>query len=114
MLPRVARVSRSNDWQRLQRYGKTSVSPGLIIKYSPNNLPISRFGFSVGKKISKKSVVRNKIKRQLRAIIQRLKPDLQGGYDVVLLSRLPIAGMDYRQKFLAVETLLRKVRILVK
>lgn len=50
--------------------GKSDKSGFLAVKALKNNLPQSRFGFVVGKRVSKKATIRNKIKRRLRASIR--------------------------------------------
>lgn len=42
----------------------------LSVKVQKNNLPNSRFGFVVGKGVDKRAVVRNRIKRSVRSLIE--------------------------------------------
>jgi ribonuclease P protein component len=53
-----------------------------------NEKDVNRIGFTVSKKVSKKAVVRNKIKRRLRCLAKDLlKDDIKKGYDFVFIAR---------------------------
>ena len=61
---------------------KTSL---FIAKVFPNSLPHPRFGFIVSKKVAAQAVKRNKVKRQLRAVVEQLLPRIAGGYDILFI-----------------------------
>lgn len=69
----------------------------LNIKINKNNFPESRFGFVVGLNISKKSVARNLIKRQLRAIIEKNIPVIKKGFDVIVITHPQIVEKNYQE-----------------
>lgn len=71
-----------------------------------------RFGFSVSQKVSKRAVVRNRIKRQLRAACQQLLPELQPGWDVVIVVRAEAVQCDYLQFLQQLKQLLADAEIL--
>ncbi len=47
----------------------------------------TRVGFAVGKRLDKRAVIRNRIRRRLRDVLRRL--ELREGCDVVVLARRP-------------------------
>jgi len=47
----------------------------------------TRVGFAVGKRLDKRAVIRNRVRRRLREVLRRL--DLRPGFDVVVLARRP-------------------------
>jgi len=68
-----------------------------------------KFGFSVGKKIGK-AVVRNKIKRQLRAIVS--KKDYQNGFNCIIIVGSNILNVSYQEMEKNLLDALKKLNLL--
>ena len=69
MLKKINRISKTRDLQKVYRFGKTVHTSTLVIKFSANprlKANTLRAAFVVSKKVSKKAVERNRIKRALR------------------------------------------------
>ena len=62
------------------------------MKAAPNGLELTRYGFSISRRIGK-AVIRNRVKRRLREILR--KSGLRGGWDIVVIARVPAAQTDY-------------------
>jgi ribonuclease P protein component len=75
----------------------------------PNGLAISRYGFSVSKRVGK-AVTRNRVKRLLREILRALSVKL--GWDIVFIARRAAATADYSTLKSSVEGLLSKASLL--
>lgn len=71
-----------------------------------------RIGISISQKVSKRAVVRNRIKRQLRAILRGLLPHLQPGWDLVIVVRPTAVECDYQQFLQELKQLLSEAEIL--
>lgn len=85
LLPSKNRLNKNKDFQKVFKEGKGIKENFLIFKWAPNNLKVSRFGFVLSKKISKKATLRNRIKRKLREKIKAELPRLQKGIDGVIV-----------------------------
>ena len=75
----------------------------------PNGLPLSRYGFSVGKRLGK-AVARNRVKRLLREGM-RLTP-IKPGWDMVFIARSRASAANYHRLKEAMEELLARAGLL--
>lgn len=101
MLPKKHRLLKTQDFKKVYESGGSIFSPILTLRYkksyfnrngSKNNL---RFGIIVSNKIAKKTVVRNRLKRQLRSIVYNTLKQLSAGHDLVIIARPKIRKADY-------------------
>ncbi|OGH02893.1 MAG: ribonuclease P protein component [Candidatus Levybacteria bacterium RIFCSPHIGHO2_01_FULL_37_17] len=69
---------------RLSKFGKIEnlksvSSPYFILKYKKGDEKTAHFGFIVSKKINKRAVVRNQVKRKLREIVVKNLESVMSG-----------------------------------
>lgn len=86
---------KNRDFKKILRKGQRIKHNKLILVYIENNLKKTRAGFLVSKKISKKAVVRNKLKKRLREIFRLNIERIKSGYDLVFI---PLPGLE-EEKF---------------
>jgi ribonuclease P protein component len=91
-LPKTYRLKHRRDFQLVYQKGIRLNSPHLILRaFSPVDLdnscqlPPTQFGISIGRKVSKKAVTRNRIKRQIRLAIREMLSLLKPGWKVVIV-----------------------------
>ncbi len=87
MLTKYNRLTKEKDFKVVFKAGKkySLLGTGIYLKVRENNLEQSRFGFVISKKVSKKAVVRNKIKRRLREVVRIDISEIKRGVDVVVV-----------------------------
>ena len=85
MLSRENRLNRSKDFEKAFKKGLSCFSENIIVKALKNELDISRIGFSVGVKVSKKAIERNRIKRVLRESVRIYISQMKKGFDIVII-----------------------------
>jgi ribonuclease P protein component len=76
----VGRLRRSRDFEAVMRHGRRARDPLLHLAARANELPYSRVGYAVSRRVGG-AVVRNRVKRRLRAIVRELP--IRGGFDIV-------------------------------
>jgi len=110
MLPKKNRLTKDKEFNNVFKNGRSSYTKILGFKAIKNNLNLNRFGIIVSKKVSKKAVERNKIKRQIRAIIK--SKNLHQGYDIIVLALPKIINSDYKKIEQSIIYNLTKLRLL--
>lgn len=90
------RIKKRSQFQHLGRVGKKIHSKNFLIILSENDSGSARIGITITKKISKKAVVRNKLRRRIREIFRLFREDLVKHFDIVVIARqnADILGFD--------------------
>lgn len=89
-------MKKRSDFLWAQSNGKKWVSKGLIVQAVQNDQKTRRFGITVTKRLSKKAVDRNRIKRRLRAVAADILPSYaKNNTDYVLIGRAESATRLY-------------------
>ncbi|MFA6171381.1 MAG: ribonuclease P protein component [Patescibacteria group bacterium] len=96
MLPQPYRLTKNKEFDQVFTKGKAYYTDCLGVKCAKNGLEISRFGILTGTKVSKKAVIRNKIKRRIRQALITQMDLLKSGYDCAIICRPPVVKKDYQ------------------
>lgn len=99
------RLTKPREYASVYRKGSSRASPLLVMRALSNGSEITRFGFSVSKKVGG-AVVRNRVKRLLRETV-RIMP-VKPGRDIVFIVRPPAADADFATLKKTVEALLSR------
>jgi ribonuclease P protein component len=87
------------------------MSPLLILAWMPNDVAKIRVGFVVSKRVSKRAVDRNYIKRLLSEAMRALLPRLPSGLDIVVSARQKANMVDLRTLEQDMSTLVRRAHL---
>ena len=87
------RLLNSAQYKTVLRKGKKLFSPLFILFILPNNQKKSRIGITVSKKVSKRAIDRNRIKRQVRETF-RINQHAGPGFDAVLIANAAAGKKD--------------------
>lgn len=111
MLSNINRLRKSNEIQKVFKFGKSIRSANFSLRYNPNRASNNRFAIVVGLKVSKLATRRNAIKRLVREVIRINLPSIPTSFDIVLtahkLANWPIKLADVQ---LELTELLKKIR----
>jgi ribonuclease P protein component len=97
---RRGRLSRSGDFDRVYREGRSHANRFLVLYAFPRSREADddevRLGISVSRKVGG-AVQRNAVKRALREAFWSLGREVPGGHDFVLVARPDVAGLLERE-----------------
>ena len=92
-MKKTYRVKSDKDFQKIFHEGKSIASRKFVIYHLKVEQKHFRVGLSVSKKLGN-AVVRNRIKRSIRHILQEVKPQLTTD-DFVVIARSGVEQLDY-------------------
>ena len=110
-MKRSYRLTRSTDFQRVRRLGKSYAHPLIVLAAAPNAGGGARFGVVAGRAFGN-AVRRNRARRRLRAALQPFLPQVLPGWDVIVIARLDVLTAEFGELQDAVQTLLRRAHLL--
>jgi ribonuclease P protein component len=108
---RKFRLTRSEDFKRVRRAGKSYAHPFVVLVAQPSELKLIRIGVAAGKTTGT-AVDRNRAKRLLREAIRPLIPSLASGWDLILIARPALVSASLADASQALTTLLQRASIL--
>ena len=116
VLSKPYRLRKYRDFSRVYQKGKRSRTDCLAICVYPRSPQTesepTRIGIAVGQKVSKRAVVRNLIKRRIRAACRQLLPQLKPGRDIVIVARAASTHCEYHEFLQQLKQLFTSAEIL--
>ncbi len=104
------RLTKNFEFKSVYRAGRRWTSPFFTMYIKKNSLGYTRLGVSVSKKVGK-SVVRNRIKRQIKEIIRLNYDFIRDGWDIVFVVRPLSVDLQYGKMKREIKNLLKRGRI---
>ena len=106
-MQRQFRLTRSTDFKRVRRDGRSNAHPLIVLIALENHLPITRVGVAAGKRVGD-AVKRNRAKRLMRSAARDLHPQIHAGWDLIIIARTPIIQVKMPQVRDALQQLLQR------
>ena len=104
-------LNQPKQYKLVYEKGGTVKNSFLVMRTFPNDLVVTRYGFSVSRRVGK-AVTRNKIKRWLREILRETQ--VKPGWDLVFIVRPRVIVAGYWEFKKAVESLLYRAQLLAE
>ena len=128
-LPKIHRLKQRQQFSAVYQLGIKRTTPHLTLRaLSPQgsakkkaelstlvaleDTPPTQIGISVSQKVSKRAVVRNRIKRQIRSALRHFLPQLTPGWQLVIVVKPSAIQCDYEDFLRELEQLLMNAEVL--
>ena len=118
-LPKAHRLRNRQDYRAVYDQGIRRYSPHLtlvaLFSQAQVNLvsnPETMIGISISKKVSKKAVVRNRIKRQIKGAIRAMLTEIAPGWKIIIVVKPKAVECKYEHYLRELEELLIQATII--
>ena len=114
-MQRKFRLTRSEDFKRVRRFGKSYAHPLVVLialKNETSETSRIRVGVAAGRTIGT-AVTRNRTKRLLREAMRTLLPNVASNQDLILIARPGLAAASLTETRQALQNLLKRAQIIV-
>lgn len=103
---RQQRLRKRREFEEVRNRGLSRMHPLLVLQAAANDLGITRFGFTVGRRAVPTAVGRNRVRRRIREAVRLLS--VEAGWDVVLIARRDAKTASFLQLREAAQGLFRR------
>ena len=111
-MQRKFRLTRSEDFKRVRRSGKSYAHPLVVLIVQTHDQPRVKVGVAAGRTVGT-AVTRNRAKRLLREAMRPLVPKIASGLDLILIARPGLVSATLEETRQALLTLLQRAQILI-
>jgi ribonuclease P protein component len=112
VLPKNNRLKKTKDIKRVFKGGSAFREAFLLLRPIKNSLNNTRFVFVVGKNVSKKATIRNKIRRKIREAVRLRMSEIKKGFDVVFVVSKVAIPPSFKEVSLIVDKVLKKAKLI--
>lgn len=112
MLANKNRLKKKKEIERVFKEGRGFGGNFLFLKIVKNNLGISRFCFVVGKNLSKKATVRNRVRRRISELVRLKLKNIKNGIDAVFIALPGTEKKDFREIEKTIDKIFAKAKLL--
>jgi len=109
---RKFRLTRSEDFKRVRRSGKSYAHPLVVLIVQTHDQPRVKVGVAAGRTVGT-AVYRNRAKRLLREAMRTLLPNITPGLDLILIARPGLVTATLEETRQALLTLLQRAKSLI-
>lgn len=110
-MQRRFRLTRSEDFKRVRRSGKSYAHPLVVLIVQSSDHAHVRVGVAAGRTVGT-AVVRNRAKRLLREAVRTMIPNIASSLDLILIARAGLATASLEDTRQALQNLLQRAQIL--
>ena len=113
-MQRRFRLTRSEDFKRVRRYGKSYAHPLvvlIVLKNEKSDHKHVRVGVAAGRTVGT-AVARNRAKRLLREAIRSMISEIESGMDMILIARAGLVSATLDDTRKALRSLLQRAQII--
>lgn len=108
-LPRESRIRRAGDFAAMRNASGRLGGRCFSVRYRVNELGHPRMGLAISKRVSKRAVDRNRIKRLVRESFRRARLDLPA-VDLMVMAREQACGLPGPELLAELQQLWKKLR----
>lgn len=110
-MQRKFRLTRSEDFKRVRRSGKSYAHPLVVLIVQAHDQPRVKVGVAAGRTVGT-AVHRNRAKRLLREAMRSLLPSIASNLDLILIARPGLVTATLEDTRQALLNLLQRAQIL--
>jgi ribonuclease P protein component len=110
---RTFRLTRSTDFKRVRRLGRSYAHPLVVLVAQRNENGELHIGVTASRSVGG-AVQRNRVRRQLKACFDEFLPRIRPGWDLVIVARQPIVQAEFSKIRSGVARLLEQAGLMVE
>ena len=95
--PRTARIRKRPEILKLQESGRKAYSKHFLLIVSENAHDTSRLAITVTRKVDKRAVKRNQLKRRVREIFRLNRHRFRQNFDILIIARKNACQISYAE-----------------